>query len=878
MVAGSSHALGDEQWSKAVAMTYGEGGLWTLRQPMPAGEKELRYKYAVRDAQGNISEESGPWRRVNLLGLTRKQLTLDDAWRAPQDNDALISTPFTSVFYPSPVPPQQDEEYEGYSHRLSIRTTCVPHGCLLCVLGSDAALGAWDERKPLLMQTNGQGLWQTKFVPHEAKKDIYYRYGLYSVEQKKLLQSEQRPDRCMKALSQPNAVLWRCDENPALPKAKPRGAGVAIPIFSLRSKNSCGVGEFLDIKPMADWAKETGLRMLQVLPINDTSSTGTWQDSYPYSAISVFALHPMYLNVDALSDKFSATEKEQLRKERSQLNTLAAVDYEQVMKLKWKFIRLAFAKEKKALLASSEFQKFCSDNRSWLMPYAAFCFLREKFRTADFSTWGEYACYSAEKVKAFFDPHNAGYEEVIIHCFVQYHLHRQLVEATVYARAQGIILKGDIPIGISRNSCDAWVAPGLYNMNAQAGAPPDAFSTTGQNWGFPTYNWGNMADDGYAWWQQRLQKMSAYFDAFRIDHILGFFRIWEIPLHSVQGLLGYFSPALPFSLSELHQRGAWFDADRLCTPYIREHVLREVFAGKAEEVKNFFMEEYQPHCYRLKKPYNTQRKLEAFFEKSGAENHWAKEGLYDLLNDVVLIEDKEKPAHYHPRIAMHYTRSFRDLDEQQKRALDALYVDFFYHRHNRFWKEQAMKKLPAVRYATSMLVCGEDLGMVPSCVPDVMKQLSLLSLIIQRMPNDSSVEFAPLEHAPYLSVCSPGSHDTSGLREWWEEDRAATQRFYNHVLGKSGEAPATCEPWIAQDITAQHLHSPSMWAVFPLQDLLAMDEKLRYKDARAERINVPSNPRHYWRYRMHLPVEQLLRQHDFNAKIKEMVSAAGRVI
>ncbi len=875
IVAGTCSSLGNGLWANAPRMEHKGNGLWNLHIQMPSGEKEFRYKYGIRNAQGEVDEEVGTWRNVTLNNFPYKTLLLSDAWRAPHSEDALLSTPYTSVFYPHNFSANSAKAQEGYSHLLCVRAACVPQDHLLCVTGSDEALGAWNERLPLLMQPNEDGLWQTGFVPRHAQHSIYYRYGLYNIEQKKIVQSEQRPDRLLESIAK-NSAVWRTDEGLAIQKVKPRGAGVAIPIFSLRSKNSGGVGEFLDIKPMADWAKNAGLSMIQVLPVNDTSSSGTWQDSYPYSAISVFALHPLYLSVDSLTSKYTAQEKAQLSKAKETLNALTAMDYEKVMQLKWRYISIAFEKEKKTLLGSANFKKFVEENSEWLMPYAAFCFLRDKYKTADFSEWREYAEYSAKKVEALFNPKNADYESVMIHCFAQYHLHTQLVEATTYARGKGVILKGDIPIGISRNSCDAWVAPELYNMNAQAGAPPDAFSTTGQNWGFPTYNWARMAHDGYTWWKQRLQKMSAYFDAFRIDHILGFFRIWEIPLHSVQGLLGYFSPALPLSLNELDQRGAWFDADRLCSPYIRKHVLQEVFGKEAAEVQDFFMEEYKPHCLRFKEAYNTQRKLEDFFAQNKKENHPLKLQLFDLLNDVVLIEDKEQSAHYHPRIAMHYTRSYRDLDEQQKQRLDAIYVDFFYHRHNQFWKEQAMKKLPAVRYATNMLVCGEDLGMVPSCVPDVMQHLSMLSLIIQRMPNDSSVEFASLEHAPYLSVCSPGSHDTSGVREWWEEDKAATQRFYNNVLHKSGEAPATCEPWIANEIIVQHLHAPSMWAVFPLQDLLATDEKLRYKDARAERINVPSNPRHYWRYRMHLPIEKLIKQQEFNQKLKDMIGWARR--
>ncbi|MDR0413875.1 MAG: 4-alpha-glucanotransferase [Prevotellaceae bacterium] len=853
-----------------------DGSRWTLQLAQQKLPKELRYKYALRRATGELVEEGGAWRTFSPQSAAFPTVALSDCWRTG-GNDALISSPYTSILWGRSAKAHSDSALIHHSRRLTIRAASVPSGRLLCVTGSDDLLGGWNASRPLLMQPDDRGTWHTGFSPADRHKPIFYKYAVYDVKQQKIVGYEQRQsDRVLLPPEHAEAMLWRNDEIPDFGFAAPRGAGVAVPVFALRSDSSYGVGQFSDLKLLADWTKKAGLSMIQALPINDTSSTLTWRDSYPYSGISVFALHPIYLDLTPLAACLTARQAEHLKAEQAELNALPEVDYERVMTLKWKYIRIAYRKEKSAIFAGKEYQEFFAQRKSWLQPYAAFCYLRSKYKTACFAEWEDFATFSAAKVAELASPEFPDYDEVAIHCYVQLLLHRQLREAADYCRKLGIVLKGDIPIGISRNSCDAWVAPELYNMDAQAGAPPDAFSAAGQNWGFPTYCWSSMAQDGYSWWQQRLQAMSEYFDAFRIDHILGFFRIWEIPLHSVQGLLGYFSPALPLSIPELNRRGAWFDAERLCTPYIREHVLRELFGDEARDVSQFFMEEYRAHAFRFKPEFDSQRKIEDFFAQQKSYAAEVKDKLFDLLNDVTLIEDKRNPSCYHPRIAMHYTRSYRDLDEQQKQALDAIYVDFFYHRHNEFWKEQALQKLPTVRYATGMLACGEDLGMVPSCVPEVMQQLGLLSLVIQRMPNDSSVEFAPLDRAPYLSVCSPGSHDTSGLREWWEEDRSATQRFYNQTLHHDGEAPATCEPWVAREIILLHLNAPSLWAVFPLQDLLAIDGSLRRSDPRAERINLPSNPHHYWRYRMHLTLEHLLRQQKFSSEVKKMVKESGR--
>ena len=564
-----------------------------------------------------------------------------------------------------------------------------------------------------------------------------------------------------------------------------RGAGVAIPVFSIRTEKGLGVGEFSDLKILADWAEICGLKLIQILPVNDTTANFTWLDSCPYSAISVFALHPMYLNVESLG-KFTQKELVEYRELCKKLNALPQIDYEKVMDEKWKYIRHFFKKNAKKTFETKGYKDFFKKNVDWLVPYAEFCALRDN-------------------------------NDVAIHYFVQYHLHVQLSEGSEYALNKGIYLKGDIPIGVNRYSVDTWTNPKLYHMDCQAGAPPDAFSTGGQIWGFPTYNWDEMAKDDYAWWHRRLKKMEDYFQVCRIDHILGFFRIFEIPLHVKDGLLGVFSPALPFSIEELNQRGMWFDYDRLCKPYVTGDV-----------------------------------------------------------NEVLFIEDKAEKGRFHPRIMFHSTRSYQDLDENTKNVLNEIYNDYFYHRHNQFWREIGLKKLRSLKNSTTMQVCGEDLGMVPACVPGVMSELQILSLIIQRMPNDSKLRFADLANAPYLSVCSPSSHDMSTIREWWEENPDITKDFYYNELQQHGECPQFCEPWIAQLIIEQHLNSPSLWAIFPIQDLIAIDETLRLNNPHAERINDPGNSQHYWRYRFHHTIEDLMKYDRFNQKIAGLIEHSGR--
>ena len=638
-----------------------------------------------------------------------------------------------------------------------------------------------------------------------------------------------------------------------------RGAGTAVPVFSLRSGQSFGVGEFRDIRLLVDWAAATGQNVIQLLPINDTTMSGTWQDSYPYNANTTFALHPQFIH---LPDAGVRNDKE-YRDLRDELNTLPKIDYERVGREKNRLLRKAFAATR--VLDSEGYKAFVAANKDWLLPYAVFCCLRDEFGTPDFSRWGKMAKYSARKVATYAEEHRT---EVDFHCFVQFHLDAQLKEAVAYAHAHGVALKGDLPIGISRTSVDAWVHPELYHMDSSAGAPPDAFSVLGQNWGFPTYNWEKMSEDGFAWWKARMRKMSEYFDAFRIDHILGFFRIWEIPTHAVHGLLGHFNPALPYPALALKGLGFDMESGRYDTPPVSGEALREFFGERADEVRARFVRNG-----RLAPEVATQRQVVDLLP----DDEPLRDGLLRLLDDVLFIEDPRKPGHYHPRITPWDTFAFRSLDEDLREKFGRIHEEFFYRRHNDFWRDSALSKLPSLVESTGMLTCGEDLGMIPACVPDVMKDLGILSLEIQRMPKTMHEEFADPAHYPYHCVCATGTHDTSTLRAWWEEDPAATQRYWNMRLGCEGPAPQDCVPAAAEMVVRQHLQSPAMLCILPLQDWLAIDGEVRYPgDPADERINVPADSRHYWRWRMHLPLESLIAQTVLNTKLKDLIRDAAR--
>ena len=662
---------------------------------------------------------------------------------------------------------------------------------VLAITGESEELGCWKMAVPF--DDSAFPLWTLAL---NAEPSTSYKMVIADRNTLEVRAWEAGENRVFPEAGGKDALVVEASVRPHFPGRQWRGAGTAIPVFSLRTEDDFGVGEFHDLKDMVDWAASTGQRVIQILPINDTTMSWTSGDSYPYNPNSTFALHPLYLHLpDA-----GVEEDADYRKLQAELNSLEQIDYERVIKTKVSLLGKAFDATFDRLSATADYKDFIDRNASWLLPYAAFCVLRDINGTADFLKWKGFERYSRKKVDAFCRRNR---EKVDFWCFVQYHLDRQLSEVCAYAHSKGVVFKGDLPIGISRTSVDAWLYPELFHMDSQAGAPPDAFSADGQNWGFPTYDWDRMAEDGYSWWKSRLAKMSEYFDAFRIDHILGFFRIWEIPLRHTSGLEGYFSPALPYSLQEISSLG--FDADA------------------------------------------------------------------DLF-----LEDPRRKGMYHPKIGARDNEAYRALSESLRAAFNGLYEDFFYHRNNEFWKEKAMQKLPALLDSTGMLACGEDLGMIPATVPDVMSELRILSLEIQRMPKMFGKRFADTSEYPYLSVCTTSTHDMNPIRAWWEEDRQVTSLFYTDMLGGEGEAPLHCGPCTCRQILGQHLDSPAMLTILPLQDWLSMEGSLRRENPAEERINIPADPHHYWRYRMHLNISQLSAADEFNASVRSMIFHSGR--
>ena len=853
-------------------MTTQDGLWWTLETAVLESRQHpvstVTYHYQVEDAEGTVLRQE--WSQVprTYWSDSSKNYVFNDQWR-----DMPLCAHLYSNAYLTTVGKAVGEHVEArrlplYRKTIVFRVSApqLTKGHSVALLGSHPAMGSWSTARYLRMEYIGQQDWMLSVNVDVVPVPIEYKYVVVDDQTHELTAWEEGDNRVVQEELNDGEVRVCYGDILHLKEKTWRAAGVVIPVFALRSEHSCGVGDFGDLRRMVDWAEATGMKLIQLLPVNDTTTDGRWHDSYPYNITSCFALHPHYLDLEQLGELTSKKAMIAYRRQQRELNALPYSDYEAVERVKSEYVSSIFAERGEQTLASKEFKEWFEDNKWWLEPYAMY---------NEQCTKENVQCSTSNVQCSTFNVQRKLY--------VQYHLHLQLKAAADYARSHGVVLKGDVPIGVNRDSVETAQHPELFHLDCQTGAPPDAFSPLGQNWGFPTYNWevkgkrlkvrGKRLED---WLRQRYKWMEQYFDAIRIDHVLGFFRIWEIPGDAVYGLLGHFSPALPLTVGEIEYFGLPFR--RVFTrPFINDRILDRIFGMHAQYVRDTFLVAKAYGLYELKAEVDTQQKVREHFEGRGDENSlWIRDGLYRLIANVLFVEDPRQPEMYHPRIAAYQEPVYEALNSEEKDAYMRLYNNYFYQRHSMFWGGVAMHRLGDTLSDTCMLVCAEDLGMLPDCVAPVLDALRILTLEVQSMPKQNGFEFSHLDGNPYRSVCTISTHDMSPLRLWWEESPERTQRYYVTMLQKEGRAPEHLPAHIAEEIIARHLYCPSMLCVLSLSDWLAMDAGLRRKNPREERINVPSDCYNRWQYRMHLTIEELLQAERYNNKVRTMITRSKR--
>ena len=812
--------------------------------------ERLAYHYEVANGQGEtLRSEWAPHERGLHFDASRSY-TFADQWHDRPLCSHLYSracevTRGTPPHAATPVEALTDGGHVPLYRRTLVFRVSAPQlepGQSLAVLGAHPALGAWSSQRYLLMEPWAGYEWVLSVNVAAIDLPLEYKYVVVDDATRELAAWEEGDNRSTGALTVADGQVHVMDGDLLRLKERTwRAAGVSVPVFALRSASSFGVGDFGDLKRLVDWAVVTGMKVIQLLPVNDTTTDGHWNDSHPYNIVSGFALHPHYLDLSALpplKDKVAAND---FRRRQRELNALDYSDYEAVGRVKDDYVAQVFAAHGEATLRSDDYRQWHDQNSYWLDDYAQ---------------W------------------RAGSQPVALTCYTQYMLHLQLKAASDYARSRGVILKGDLPVGVSRQSVEAAMHPGLFNLDSQTGTPPDALAPLGQNWGFPTYNWG---DDTEAWLRCRTAWMEQYFDALRIDHVLAFFRVWEIPADAVHATLGHFSPSLPLTADEIAYFGLPFRRELLTRPFVNDRVLDRLFGIHADYVRSTFLTRRSYGLYDLKPEYDTQRKVHEYFDGMTDENSlWIRDGLCRLLANVLFLEDPHRREMYHPRIGAWHDTVFDALNSEEKDAYMRLYNNYFYQRHDFFWGGEAIRRLTAVFSTTRMLLCAEDLGMLPDCVAPVLDHLRILSLEVQSMPKQQDQEFAHLEAYPYRSVATISTHDMAPLRLWWQESPERTQRYYVTMLQKQGRAPEQLPPHLAEEIVARHLYCPSMLCILSMQDWLAMDATLRSKSPRKERVNFPGDPFNHWQWRMPVSLEQLMEASQYNTKLKTMITRSKR--
>ena len=879
------HYSNGRQRSYDLIMHTEDGDLWTLETSVMESHKKdieyFEYTYIIEDQDGKVMRRE--WNRVprRYYFDPTKNYILPDSWRdMPLQYHLMSKLCRTCDNRPTQRP------ITGVRTPL-YRKTVIFHvlapqleaGQSLAVCGSHPSIGNWNPTMFLKMRRTGEDDWMLSVNVENVKSPLEYKYVIIDDKTNRIVEWEEGNNRTADNMSlNDGEVLVLYGENLRVNEKPWRAAGVVVPLFSLRTEASFGVGDFGDLCKFIDWASTTGMRVIQLLPVFDTTTTHTWSDSHPYDCISFHALHPHYMDLNALGKLESNAEEVKFNRQRRELNALEYMDYEAVDRLKLSYIYLFFKQRGADDLASVGYKEFANKNSSWLYDYAAFCALREHYHTARTSDWHEYSTYNAGKLRKLYETDENFKSSFNLTCFTQYHLHRQFKAAADHAHSKHIGISGDLPASVYRDSVTTWVHPEYFHLDMKLGNPPSNDEPKGQDWGMPPFDWypnDGMPVAGYL--NNVLKSMEEYYDAVRIDHIVSFFRHWEIPKEQLWTVMGHFSPSLPVSEKEIRDYGLDFRKELFTHPFINDDVLYQFFGIHTNYVRENFLEARSYHLYSLKEEYDTQLKIKRHFEGRNDENsQWIRDGLMHLCANVLFIEDTYNSGTYYPRFGVFNEPVYSILSPEARDSFMRLYNNFYYERHSAFWESLAKRKLDMTIRDVRLLIYGEDLGLLPPCVQEVLNEKRILSLEVQSMPKRHGQEFAHLEAYPYRSVAVPTTHDMAPLRLWWIENPGRTQRYWHQMLQKEGRAPRYLPPLIAEEIISRHLYCPSMICMMSIQDWLSMDSNFCRPDIYSLRINAPYDAFNQWKFRMKPTIDELLRADQYTGKVRTMICRSFR--
>ena len=435
-VVGSIPELGSWEPALAKEMSYKGDGNWQLELEVTSPVKDIEYRYFLSVNDKQVFEEWEKNHQVFFIGQA-DQYTLYDYWQVRPANLAFYSSAFTKSLFAHPCNTHERVVKSGKRLTIKISVPRVEKNQRVAITGNQDCLGNWHPDKALILSCDTFPVWHIDLDAGEISYPLEYKF-LICDDQQQPLYWEEDENRVLNLPSQQvgetvivsglyfrdNLPLWRC-------------AGSVIPVFSLRSEKSFGVGDLGDLRMLVDWARKTCQRIIQVLPMNDTTTTHTRTDSYPYSAISIYALHPMYISLPDLGELADPEKAAFFARKQAELNGLDAVDYEQTVRYKLEYCREYFRQEGEAILSTSEYREFFAQNESWLMPYAAYCYLRDMYRTSDFTQWKENSVFDKNTIRELCSVGGKAYPEISFLYFLQYVLHTQFKGVSDYARKNG---------------------------------------------------------------------------------------------------------------------------------------------------------------------------------------------------------------------------------------------------------------------------------------------------------------------------------------------------------------------------------------------------------------------------------------------------------
>jgi len=651
-------------------------------------------------------------------------------------------------------------------------------------------------------------------------------------------------------------------------------AGVAIPLAGIKTKGGWCVGEYPDLAALASLCKTTGLKLIQLLPINDSGS-----QSSPYSALSAFALHPLYLRVADLPEAaLCPAVLKSLKAYAAKHGQDSRFSYMDAYRVKMDALRAVFDGSKATIIANPELPEFILSH-PWVKTYAVYKRLKKINGDRSWRDWqGHRDATESAIAKLWNDP--AMKEEHLFYVWLQVRSAQQCAASSRAVRDSGVTLLGDLPILMNDDSADVWSNRKYFTMHLRAGAPPDMFAHYGQNWGFPVYDWDRQAADDFSFWKTRVAEASAYYSAYRIDHVLGFFRIWAMSEFESDGYLGHFHPEISLKSEELRASG--FSPERLrwlSLPHVRGPELRAALEKSGRAMSDLTI--------------SRNSAAEPLFERLGSEDLYLFTRVVRGTGDIeacgfpTILADFLKTAWrdrvLQPLEGNSFVPTWRhsdayawfSLSADEQGVLERLFRKQ-QAENETLWAERGKKLLAVLVGASDMLACAEDLGAVPDCVPAVLAELGIPGLKIPRWTrfwNKSGQPYESLADFRSASVCAVSVHDTSTVREWWEYEEGRVD-FAAAYCPELSPVPEKLEAASAFTVLQALARCASSIFVAQMQDYLDISDTLRSADPREDRVNIPGTQTDSnWTWRMRPTLEELQVDKKW---IKALTQIAGR--